>query len=260
VLILFLAEPRLLSSTPALTTSSHVLPSFRFPPATAELLSRRFPTAQVHAVLQTPPRPLHFRHVDPSLQQRACTTTPSCLRAPAKATRKRDPGLKRGHCLHVEHRTTYSAANMDINSLLSPQDSPARETPPPHPALASPSLQSPSKRAIRQIPSRTASGLSQQITSSPQPQSQSQLQSQLQSQPHAQAHPQGAYQQISSPGLASFTNGARGIHSGTATPLSERPLHSPHDAHMTPPHPLHRNTSTASMDALAGWWIFHTQS
>lgn len=131
---------------------------------------------------------------------------------------------------------------MDINSLLSPQDSPARETPPPHPARASPALQSPSKRAIRQIPSRSASGLSQQITSSPQPQ------------PHAQT----AYQQVP-PGIANFTNGGRGSHSGTATPPSERPLHSPHDAQMTPPHPLHRNTSTASMDALAGMWIFHMQ-
>jgi hypothetical protein len=127
---------------------------------------------------------------------------------------------------------------MDINSLLSPQDSPARETPPPHPALASPALQSPSKRAIRQMPSRTASGLSQQITSSPQP--------------PAQAHPQVAYQQISSPSMASFTNGARAIHSGTATPPLDRPIHSPRDVHMTPPHPLHRNTSTPSMDALAG--------
>ncbi|KAF2686067.1 hypothetical protein K458DRAFT_402603 [Lentithecium fluviatile CBS 122367] len=128
---------------------------------------------------------------------------------------------------------------MDINSLLSPQDSPARETPPPHPALASPSLQSPGKRAMRQMPSRTTSGLSQQITSSPQPQ------------PHPHAHPQVAYQQIPSPGIAGFTNGARTIHSATSTPPLERPMHSPHDARMTPPHPLHRNTSTASMDALA---------
>jgi len=51
---------------------------------------------------------------------------------------------------------------MDINSLLSPQDSPApaSETPPPQPAgLPSPALQSPSKRNLqRMMPSRTPSG------------------------------------------------------------------------------------------------------
>ncbi|KAJ4304757.1 Splicing factor [Kalmusia sp. IMI 367209] len=118
---------------------------------------------------------------------------------------------------------------MDINSLLSPQDSPAQETPPPHPALGSPSLQSSSKRAIRQIPSRTPSGLSQQITSSPQP--------------HL------SYQQLPSPGTT-FTNGSRGIRSATGTP-PERPMHSPRDARMTPPNPLLRQASTPGMDTLA---------
>src|SRR5262245_25842734 len=122
---------------------------------------------------------------------------------------------------------------MDINSLLSPQDSPAQETPPPHPSLASPSLQSPSKRAIRQIPSRTPSGLSQQITSFPQP--------------HL------TYQQLPSPGIAGLTNGSRVIHSATSTP----PLHSPRDARMTPPHHLPRQASTPGMDTLAGASLFH---
>lgn len=126
---------------------------------------------------------------------------------------------------------------MDINSLLSPQDSPAQETPPPHPALPSPSLQSPGKRAMRLIPSRTPSGLSQQIAQSP------------------QSHP--AYQQLPSPGITAFTNGSRAVHSATSTPPIDRPLHSPHDARMTPPHLLHRQASTPGMDTLAGGSLFH---
>jgi hypothetical protein len=120
---------------------------------------------------------------------------------------------------------------MDINSLLSPQDSPAQETPPAHPALGSPSMQSSGKRAIRQIPSRTSSGLSQQLTSSPQPHL-----SYLQ---HRQPSPGAAY-----------TNGTRPIHNATSTP-PERSIHSPHDARMTPPNPLLRQASTPGMDALA---------
>lgn len=120
---------------------------------------------------------------------------------------------------------------MDINSLLSPQDSPAQETPPPNPALNSPSMQSSSKRAIRQIPSRTPSGLSQQMTSSPQP--------------HLSYQ-----QQLPSPGVT-YTNGSRTIHSATSTP-PERPIHSPRDARMTPPNPLLRQASTPGMDTLAG--------
>ncbi|KAF2449974.1 hypothetical protein P171DRAFT_351254 [Karstenula rhodostoma CBS 690.94] len=118
---------------------------------------------------------------------------------------------------------------MDINSLLSPQDSPAQETPPPPPALGSPSIQSPGKRAIRQVPSRTPSGLSQQLTSSPQP--------------HLSYH----QHKQPSPGVG-YTNGTRPIHSATSTP-PERPTHSPRDARMTPPNPLLRSTS--GMDTLA---------
>lgn len=119
---------------------------------------------------------------------------------------------------------------MDINSLLSPQDSPAQETPPPRSGLNSPSIQSSGKRAIRQIPSRTPSGL-QQIRSSPQP--------------HL------SYQQpVPSPGVT-YTNGTRAIHSATSTP-PERHVPSPRDARMTPPNPLLRQASTPGMDALAG--------
>ncbi|UPX12765.1 Splicing factor [Ascochyta rabiei] len=120
---------------------------------------------------------------------------------------------------------------MDINSLLSPSDSPA-QTPPPPPAHPSPSTlaaRSPGKHPVRQpLPSRTPSGLSQQITSSP------------------QLHL--AHQNIPSPGYAHLTNGARPVHSATSTP---QPLGSPHDARMTPPSHLYRQASTPGMDALA---------
>lgn len=108
---------------------------------------------------------------------------------------------------------------MDINSLLSPSDSPAGTPVPQQP----PALPSPSKRAMRQMPSRTSSGLSRQIISSPQP------------------HP--------SPGLAHMPNGARVIHSANSTPQSAG---SPHDARMTPPRSLFRQGSTPGMDTLAG--------
>ncbi|KAJ4361902.1 Splicing factor [Neocucurbitaria cava] len=119
---------------------------------------------------------------------------------------------------------------MDINSLLSPSDSPAgTPVPQSQPVLPSPSmLQSPSKRAIRQMPSRTPSGLSQQVTSSPQP--------------HA------ILQQLPSPGFAHIANGARAVHSAASTP---QPMGSPHDARITPPHPLFRQGSTPGMDTLA---------
>ncbi|KAF1935937.1 hypothetical protein EJ02DRAFT_459929 [Clathrospora elynae] len=119
---------------------------------------------------------------------------------------------------------------MDINSLLSPSDSPAgTPTPQPTPALPSPSaLRSPGKRARRQMPSRTPSGLSQQITSSP------------------QTHQ--TLQRIPSPGYANIANGARAMHSAMGTP---QPMPSPHDARITPPNPMYRQTSTPGMDTLA---------
>lgn len=121
---------------------------------------------------------------------------------------------------------------MDINSLLSPSDSPAQTPPPPPPAHVSPSIlaaSSPGKRPARQqMPSRTPSALSQQITSSP------------------QLHL--AHQKIPSPGYGHLANGARPVHSATSTPQS---LGSPHDARMTPPSHMYRQASTPSMDALA---------
>jgi len=133
---------------------------------------------------------------------------------------------------------------MDINSLLSPQDSPANETPPPPPAIPLP-FQSPSKRAIGQMPSRTPSGLSQQVT------------------PSSPAHAGYHHQHLTtmptpsaSPGVTSFPNGR--AHSATNTPPIPS-LGSPHDARMTPPHPMHRQASTPGMDTLAGELPFPKQ-
>jgi hypothetical protein len=119
---------------------------------------------------------------------------------------------------------------MDINSLLSPSDSPAG-TPTPQPAPALPS-RSPGKRTRRQIPSRTPSGLSQQVTSSPQPQHHTLIQ-----------------QRVPSPGYAHIANGTRPIHSAMSTPQQ---IASPRDTRMTPPNPLYRQASTPGMDTLAG--------
>lgn len=123
---------------------------------------------------------------------------------------------------------------MDINSLLSPSDSPAgTPTPQPAPAAASPSLlRSPGKRTRRQMPSRTPSGLSQQVISSPQPP------------PH-----QSLQQRGPSPGFTHMPNGARPVHSTMGTPQQ---VSSPRDARMTPPNPMYRQTSTPGMDTLAG--------
>ena len=136
---------------------------------------------------------------------------------------------------------------MDINSLLSPQDSTV-ETPPPQ---QSP-LPSPSKRPLRQPPPRrTSSSLSQQITSSPQ------LQDQLPTPTlsHNAYHTHLAMGlAIPSPGVTSVPNG-RAMHNPTGTPpLDPRnSLGSMQESRMTSPHPsLHRQTSTPGMDALAG--------
>lgn len=148
---------------------------------------------------------------------------------------------------------------MDIKSLLShhPQDAPASETPPPMPSGPA---RSPAKRARRQVPSRTPSGLSQQtqITSSPQRFHPETLPSHSHPGPAYQAHPNGPA--THSPGVAHYSNG-RGVHSATHTPAAHTPpfdaygrgqMGSPHDSRMTPPHPLHRQqSSTPGMDALA---------
>ncbi|KAF2477110.1 uncharacterized protein BDR25DRAFT_251681 [Lindgomyces ingoldianus] len=133
---------------------------------------------------------------------------------------------------------------MDINSLLSPQDSSPTDTPPSVNAQVSLSLQSPSQRPIRQLPSRTPSGLNQQITSSPQYHG---------DHPRSPYHPPlPAASALASPGLANFVNG-RAIHSATSTPSmdSQPPLGSPHGAHMTSPYPMQRHPSTQGMETLA---------
>ena len=136
---------------------------------------------------------------------------------------------------------------MDINSLLSPQDSTVG-TPPPQ---QSP-LPSPSKRPLRQPPPRrTSSSLCQQITLSPQ------LQDQLPTPTlsHNAYHTHLAMGlAIPSPGVTNVSNG-RAMHNLTGTPpLDPRnSLGSTQESRMTPPHPsLHRQTSTPGMDALAG--------
>ncbi|KAF2275353.1 uncharacterized protein EI97DRAFT_400210 [Westerdykella ornata] len=141
---------------------------------------------------------------------------------------------------------------MDINSLLSPQDSPATETPPPVPPVAAPSS---AKRAMRQIPSRTPSGLSQQtpqtqqhITSSPQRFHHDPLPPH--SMPTYMRQPPATHAPLQSPGHAGYTNG--GTHSAVHTPTFDKgQLGSAHDSRMTTPYPLHRQASTPGMDTLA---------
>ncbi|KAF2022421.1 hypothetical protein BU24DRAFT_44463 [Aaosphaeria arxii CBS 175.79] len=148
---------------------------------------------------------------------------------------------------------------MDINSLLSPQDSPAAETPPP-PSLASPTMQSPSKirPGMRQMPSRTPSGLREQITSSPQLYHNDRIPTPTHAQPAYHQHQHQSQHQpqpgpaLHSPSIAAYTNG-RASHSATSTPpLDARPqLNSPHVMTPPPSHTLHRQASTPGMDALA---------
>ncbi|KAF2746689.1 hypothetical protein M011DRAFT_468389 [Sporormia fimetaria CBS 119925] len=145
---------------------------------------------------------------------------------------------------------------MDISSLLSPQDSPATETPP---ALPPEATRSPAKRTRRQMPSRTPSAINQQshytqrahhnpqVTSSPQHFHPESLPSHAA--PSYHHHPAGPPAH-SGHGLAHYTNGRPGgVHSGLGTPTYDRG--SPHEPRVTPPHHLHRQTSTPGMDALA---------
>ncbi|KAF2260945.1 hypothetical protein CC78DRAFT_522691 [Lojkania enalia] len=144
---------------------------------------------------------------------------------------------------------------MDINSLLSPQESPATETPPPPSALSSPSLLSPHKRPpLRHMPSRTPSGLSQQVTSSPH-----YPRDTLQTPSHYHQQHVATPPTTHSPGFTTFPNG-RQVHSTSNTPPIDLrgQLGSPHDARLTPPHPLSRQASTPGMDALAGTSLWHT--
>lgn len=146
---------------------------------------------------------------------------------------------------------------MDISQLLSPQDSPATETPPPLPAQSSQLSQSPAIRPQRQIPSRTPSGLAYAASQRAQRQvnfQQQQYQQHNQQQFHHQAQSQ-YIAAIPSPGVAEYSNG-RSLHSATHTPpssfdMTQRASPRSLDARSTPPHPLHRQASTPSMDALA---------
>ena len=129
---------------------------------------------------------------------------------------------------------------MDINSLLSPSDSPAgTPTPQPAPTIPSPSLlRSPGKRTRRQMPSRTPSGLSQQIRSSPQP-------------------PQTLQQRVPSPGYAHIANGARAVHSSIGTPQQ---IASPRDARMTPPNCQHATTTSRAPELCSSPTACHVSS
>ncbi|KAF2196732.1 hypothetical protein GQ43DRAFT_241414 [Delitschia confertaspora ATCC 74209] len=145
---------------------------------------------------------------------------------------------------------------MDINSLLSPQESPADETPPP--SLPSSSRASPGKRSLRQplpnLPSRTPSYTSQhhQITSSPHYHSEH-YQSHHYHQ-HSHSHPHVTTgTPLASPRLAGYQNG-RATHTARSTPPVDprNPYNPIQDARVTPPQPpIHRSSSTPGMDTLA---------
>jgi hypothetical protein len=131
---------------------------------------------------------------------------------------------------------------MDINSLLSPSESPVAETPPP---LASPSPRSSpnKKRAVGRPASqqRKSSGLSQQLTLDD-------SRSSEQSLPSLAAHNAAtAYHHQHQGAYSHATQGASLQHQSyggaSSTPESR--------ASSTLP-PLHRQGSTAGMDTLAG--------
>lgn len=198
------------------------------PPTTHDAGANHCDPSHAPCTLPRPPRAL-----DRPRPPRALAPSAAAARPPAvpcrSLPRPRDSTVPAAAAPVAEPLHTPA---MDINSLLSPSDSPA-DTPPPPPAHASPSVlpaPSPVQRTTRQqMPSRTSSALSQQITSSP------------------QVHL--AHQNIPSPGYGHLANGARPMHSATSTP---QPLGSPHDARMTPPSHMYRQASTPGMDALAG--------
>ncbi|KAF2493564.1 hypothetical protein BU16DRAFT_528840 [Lophium mytilinum] len=139
---------------------------------------------------------------------------------------------------------------MDINSLLSPQESPVGDTPPP-PRLRQSPMSSPLKRPQRQAPPRrTSSTLSQQITSSPHSHVEPMPSSTL---THNSYHTHLAMGgQLPSPGLSSVNGRAGTIHSAASTPPIDARGIQTFDTRMTPPQPpLSRHTSTPGMDTLA---------
>jgi len=136
---------------------------------------------------------------------------------------------------------------MDINSLLSPQDSPADETPPP---LGTP--QGGSNKRPRGPSKRTSSNLSQQSYTSASPQPRSQLPT-----------PSGSYSSASYYGLqstapplplpgVSVTSAPRMAHSTTSTLSADTrasPLGTKHEDRPAQ-RPMQRQSS--GMDTLAG--------
>ncbi|KAF2840240.1 hypothetical protein M501DRAFT_1002554 [Patellaria atrata CBS 101060] len=126
---------------------------------------------------------------------------------------------------------------MDIRALLSPEDSPVSRDVSP---AASPHKQaSPVKRPGRPA-KRKSSSLSQQITSSPQPQEQL-----------YNAAYQAQHSNLPSPGLSSIVQNGIHYQSAHTTPTSE-PRNPYVESRATPPHPaLHRQGSTPGMDTLA---------
>lgn len=165
-------------------------------------------------------------------------------------------------------------SKMDINSLLSPQDSPASEAPP---NISSPHLSSGRHSGRPSVTERKSSGLSQQITpdqitSAPSPTAQyfprTTQQQPLRSphaashfSPHAQAlaaaqiHAATAYAaqhpDVARAGVLSFPRTSPG---DATTPGSESrsPLEARSPMVQLAQPPLSRNTSTPQMDTLAG--------
>lgn len=138
---------------------------------------------------------------------------------------------------------------MDINSLLSPSESPITETPPP---LASPSPRaSPAKRPGRpSVQQRKSSGLSQVSTLSPVEQSLPSLA--VHNAAIAYQNQQGVYGQSAT--NPPFQNVG---YAATSTP----PVNPAHvvETRATSSQPvMHRTDSTPQMDTLAGtllcWW------
>lgn len=142
---------------------------------------------------------------------------------------------------------------MDINSLLSPQESPASETPPPTGQSPLPSPNT-NKRARRPaVEKRKSSGLGQHhITSSPRVAG-DQLLTPTGSLTSATSHPSSG--PIPSPTVVHNGQNARAMHSAASTPTLEvrPPLATLHESRASSGHATpHRQNSTPGMDALAG--------
>jgi hypothetical protein len=150
--------------------------------------------------------------------------------------------------------TVRSTTPMDINSLLSPSESPAAETPP---LLPSPSPRSsPNNRLATGRPAtqqRKSSGLSQQITLDSPRTSEHAL-------PSLAAHnAASAYQQqqhgVYSQGVQSTSYQQQNYGATAMPPASATTTPEPRAATSLPT--LNRQGSTPGMDTLAGTWRNH---